>query len=205
MQPGLEGADGDVEDDRRLGIGQPQVVVDDEHGALLGGQAAKASLQLVAHGRLVLGVAKPTPDGGGHVDLHRVTLPGLPCLPIAGVDEQPMEPGVEAVGVADGANVQPGGHERLLDGIGRPVVAPQDQPRGSVQLIERARGQRREGVVVAVPGAKDEVSLHRTPGSLRPTGHVSTMMSRPASESFHLRRNASRLLGRRHPADRGRA
>ena len=79
-----------------------------------------------------------------------------------------MEPGVEAVGVADGANVQPGGHERLLDGIGRPVVAPQDQPRGSMQPIERTRGERREGVVVAVPRAKDEVSLHRTPGSWRP-------------------------------------
>ena len=62
-----------------------------------------------------------------------------PCLPIAGVDEQPMEPGIEAVGVADGADVQPGGHERLLDGIGRQLVAPQDQPRGPVQPVERIR------------------------------------------------------------------
>ena len=57
MQPGLEGAEGDVEDDCRLGIRQPEVVVDDEHGALFGGQATEASLQLVPHGGQVLGVA----------------------------------------------------------------------------------------------------------------------------------------------------
>ena len=83
-----------------------------------------------------------------------------------------MEPGVEAVGVADGADVQPGGRQRLLDGIGRQVVAAQDQSRGSMQPIERTRGERREGVVVAVPGAKDEVSLHRTSGSWRPGGRA---------------------------------
>jgi hypothetical protein len=88
------------------------------------------------------------------------------------MDEQPMEPGIESIGVADRANVQPGGQERLLDGIGRPVVAAQDQPRCSMQLIERIRGERREGVVIAVPGAKDEVSLHRTPGSWRPSGRA---------------------------------
>ena len=71
------------------------------------------------------------------MDLHDLALPDPPGLAIAGVDEQPMEPGVEAVGVADGADVQPGGHQRLLDGIGRPVVAAQDQSRGSMQPIER--------------------------------------------------------------------
>jgi hypothetical protein len=69
------------------------------------------------------------------------------------VDEQPMEPGIESIGVADGANVQPRGHEGLLDGIRRQVVASQDQAGRSVQSIERVRGERREGVVVAVAGA----------------------------------------------------
>lgn len=124
MEAGLEGADGDIEDDGRLGIRQPQIVVDDEHGALLWGQATKATLQLVAHGGSVLGVTVPRRVRHGHRDLHDLALLDPPCFPIAGADEQPMEPGVEAVRVADGANVQPGGQERLLDGIGRPVVAP---------------------------------------------------------------------------------
>ena len=71
---------GDVEDDRRLGIRQPEVVVDDEHGALLRGQATEASLQLVAHRGQVLGVAVPTPVGRGHVDLDDLALLDPPCL-----------------------------------------------------------------------------------------------------------------------------
>ncbi len=182
---------GMIEDYRRLGIGQPEVVVDDEHGALLGGQATEPALQLVAHGGQVLGVAVAGHLGRGHVDLHDPALPDPPGLAIAGVDEQPIEPGVEAVGVPDGADVQPGGHERLLDGIGRQVVAAQDQPRGPMQPIEGTRGKRGEGVMVAVPGPKDEVSLHRTSGSWRPRWPRSPIMSRAASESFHLRVSGS--------------
>ena len=64
--------------------------------------------------------------------------------------------------------VQPGGHERLLDSVGGQLVAAQDEPRGSMEPIEGIRSECREGVMVAVPGAKDEVSLHRTSGSWRP-------------------------------------
>ena len=162
---------------------RPKVMVDDEDGALLGGQATKATLQQVAHRGEVLCVAIPGRFGRGrHVDLHDLAPLASPCLPIAGVDEQPMEPGVESVGVADGADMQPGGNERLLDGIGRQLVASQDQPRGPVQPIERVGGERREGVVVAVAGAKDEVSLHRTSGSWRPRWPPLPIMSRAASD-----------------------
>ena len=78
-----------------------------------------------------------------------------------------MEPGVEAVGIADGADVDPGGRERLLDGIGRAVIASEDQRCRSVQLPERLRGKHGERVGIAVLGAHDEVSLHQTPDSGR--------------------------------------
>ena len=119
MKPGLECADREIEDDCRLGIRQPEVVVDDEHGALFGGQAMKSSLQLVAHRGQLLGIAVAPRVRGGHVDLNDSAMPDPPCLPIASVHEQPMEPGVEAVGVTNGADVQPGGHQRLLDSIRR--------------------------------------------------------------------------------------
>jgi hypothetical protein len=35
--------------------------------------------------------------------------------------------------------VEPRGHERVLNGIGGAVIAPQDQPRRSVQAIDRVR------------------------------------------------------------------
>ena len=78
MQSGLEGADGDLEDHRRLGIRQPEVVVDDEHGALLGGQATKAALQLVTQGGRVLGVAVTAHIRHGHVDLDDLAPLGPP-------------------------------------------------------------------------------------------------------------------------------
>ena len=81
-----------------------------------------------------------------------------------------MEPGVESVGVADRADVEPGRRQRLLDRIGRPVLAAQDQRRRSIQPTERLGGERRERVGIAVPGADDEVSLHRSPGSWRLSG-----------------------------------
>ena len=115
--------------------------MDHEYGALLGGQPTKASGQLVTHGGQLLGVAMPPCVGRGHVDLHDPAPLDPPRLPIAGVDEEPIEPGVETIGVADGADVQPGGRERVLDCIGRPVVASQDQPRRSVQPTERFRGK----------------------------------------------------------------
>ena len=85
-----------------------------------------------------------------------------------------MEPGVESVGIPDGADVQPCGHQGLLDGVGREVVTAQDQSGGPLQPVERIRGERRECVVVAVPGAEDEISLHRTSGSWRPSGRAHT-------------------------------
>ena len=156
-------------------------MVDDEYCALLGRQEAEASLHLVADGRLTLGVAVPSRVGRGHVDLHDLALLDTPCLPIAGVDEQPMEPGVEPVGVANGADVQPSGQERLLNGIGRPVIATQDQACRSMQPIERRRGERREGVVVAVAAVERGLAASDT-RLVAADQPRSPIMSRTASE-----------------------
>jgi hypothetical protein len=59
-----------------------------------------------------------------------------------------------------------------LDGIGRQFIASQDQPGGSVQLIERICGERGEGVVIALPCAKNEVSMHPSSDLWRPGGRT---------------------------------
>ena len=173
-------------------------MVDDEHGSLFGGQPAKATLHLIAHRGSVLGVAVLSRVRRRHVDLDKLALLHPSCLPVAGTDEQPVEPGVETVGVADGTDMQPGRGERFLDGIGRPVVAAQDQPGSSMQPIERTCGERRKGVVVAVPCAQDEVSLHPPPGSRRLMGRL-LILSRAATESFHLRGREDRRIRRGSP------
>jgi len=54
-----------------------------------------------------------------------------------------------------------------------------------MESIERTRGERREGVVVSVPGPDDEVSLHRKPerGGRQPRLPI---MSGAATKSFHF-------------------
>ena len=42
----------------------------------------------------------------------------------AGADQQPMEPGVEAIGVAERGQVTPGPDERVLDGVLGLVARP---------------------------------------------------------------------------------
>ena len=45
-------------------------------------------------------------------------MPALPVgQPIAGTHDEPVQPRVEPVGVAQPADVPPGGDERLLDGV----------------------------------------------------------------------------------------
>jgi hypothetical protein len=116
VQPRLEGADREAQDDRGLGIREPQVVVDDEHGAMLGGQATEAALQLVAQRGLGLHIAASA-VGHRHPDLDELSSPDPSGLPVAGVDEQAVQPRIEAVRVADRPDVQPGCSQRLLDGI----------------------------------------------------------------------------------------
>jgi hypothetical protein len=55
-----------------------------------------------------------------------------------------------------------------------------------VQLSERTRGEHREGVVVAAPGANDEITLHRAPGSWRASWPRSPIKSRAATQTFHI-------------------
>src|SRR4029077_12769651 len=82
-------------------------------------------------------------DVGGQDDLRD----GAPCRPlrlvVAGVDEEAMEtglapgrgtqPAVEPVRVTQPADVAPGGDERVLDGVLRAVLVPDDKARGRGQ------------------------------------------------------------------------
>ena len=60
--------------------------MNDEHGALLGGQALEPALQLVAHRGHVLGIPVAACLRRIDVDLDDPALPDPPGLAIAGVD-----------------------------------------------------------------------------------------------------------------------
>ena len=88
---------------------------------------------------------------------------GGPELRVAGVEEQPVEPGVEAVDVTQGGQVPPASDERLLDGVLRAVGITKDQSGGGVEPGDRGACQHGEGVMIALPRSLHEVPLHVRP------------------------------------------
>ena len=81
----------------------------------------------------------------------------------AGAVEQPVEPGVEAIGAAQCGQVTPGSDERLLDGVLGLVGIAQDEPGGGVQPEDRGACQRGEGVMIAPSRSLHEFLLHHAP------------------------------------------
>ena len=102
----------------------------------------------------------------GDLDLASPAL-GRPELRIAGVEEYPVEPGVEAVDVTQGGQVAPAADERLLDGVLRAIGITKDQPGGGVEPGDRGTCQHGEGVMIALPRSLHEVPLHVRPRLLR--------------------------------------
>ena len=92
----------------------------------------------------------------------------LPGLAMALVDQQPMQPGVKAVGVAESSNVPPGRDKRFLGRIlGRRFVV-EDQPGDDQEATDRDARQLTERVVIAAHRPLHEIPLHRASACARP-------------------------------------
>ena len=109
-------------------------------------------------------------DGGGqilgrladrreHPDLG-VPAALRPRLAVAGVDDEPVEPGVEARGVAQLWQIAPGAKQGLLRGVLGAMVVSKDAVGEAVATVDRGRGERREGVAIASARPFHEVDLH---------------------------------------------
>jgi len=110
METRADGPGWDPEDLRRLVEAEPEVVVHDEDRALIEIEASEAALELIAPGDMGRKVHREV-DPGRRCFRHReridVDLDAPSALvaarfAIAGVDQEPMEPGLEAIGIAQG-------------------------------------------------------------------------------------------------------
>lgn len=70
-------------------------------------------------------------------------------LLVTGIDEEPMEPGAEAVQVAQPREFTPGEEECLLDGVLCPLRIAQDPKRDGVAQITVEVDQFAEGGIIA--------------------------------------------------------
>jgi deazaflavin-dependent oxidoreductase (nitroreductase family) len=92
------------------------------------------------------------------LDLHHASTTA-PSEIEAGVDEEAMNPRVEARRVPETGHVPPRADERVLDGVARELRVAEDQSSGRVQPPDGQVDQAREGVMIAFPRPFDETSL----------------------------------------------
>jgi len=90
-------------------------------------------------------------------------VPATPGLGIADIDEDPVEPRLEAVGVAEGRELLPCLDEGQLDRVLGEVGITQDPVRDEDAAVADDANQGAEGLLVAMPRLFDECSQHSVP------------------------------------------
>jgi hypothetical protein len=106
MHAGLHSPVGDTKANRHFGQPKPEVVVEDQDGALLDGETPKGALELVPLLNVQVLVRPVHGLGGKEPDAVR-PAPATPGLGVAGVGQDPVEPGLEELGVSQGADFAP--------------------------------------------------------------------------------------------------
>ena len=136
--------------------------MEDDHGSQLRFEPEEAALESVAvldHRHLV--------DDRGDRDGRQFDIEPMASEPArlidAGVDQQAMQPGIEAVGIAERGQITPGPDECVLHGVLGLFDIPEHEPRGPIQTGDRGACQLGEGVMIALPRSLHEVSLHHAP------------------------------------------
>jgi hypothetical protein len=132
--------------------------VEDHDRSLLGLQAPEAALELIAireqfHAVLGRGF------GMNHSNLGRQP-PLVPPLVGAGIDDEPVEPGVETIQVAETAKLPPCMHEGFLDCVLGLLAITQDEERDREETVANAGREDLEGLVIAVSRRFHDISLH---------------------------------------------
>jgi succinyl-CoA synthetase beta subunit len=164
MESRLRRSDRDSQDRGDVGQGEIEVVMEDDDSPELGLEPEEAALDLVAVGDSgrVIGRDRAAQRNVVKLDLDPVT-PQSAGLVDARANEESMQPGIEAIRVAERGQIAPGPDERVLHGVGGLFRIPEDQPGGGIQPGDRGACQLGEGVMIAVPRSLHEVSLHHAP------------------------------------------
>lgn len=125
MEARSSGPGGDAEQVGDLDEGQPEVVVQDEDRPLVDRDAPEGALQLVAVGDSRTLVRGRRPGRRQDPDARRPMTRAL-RLVVAGVDQDPMDPGLETVRIAKVRETAPGQDEGVLQSVLRQAGVAQD-------------------------------------------------------------------------------
>jgi hypothetical protein len=139
--------------------GIPLVVREQEDRALVGGQSPEPTLEFVPIGerqhvvRSSGLVDRENPEVGRSAPLARGMIDAF-------VDDEAMEPRVEPVRIAEPAQITPGDHQRVLQGILGPIDVTKNPMRQREQAIHARTNQVDERRLVPALGRLDELAVH---------------------------------------------
>jgi hypothetical protein len=158
MEPRLRCPDGDLQRDGHICEWETHVEVEDEDRSLSGGQSAQSPLELVTVFQL-----------GGAIGLGRFSANdrdfGPPPPAVAGnvgarMQREPVEPGIEPVDIAQGRQIAPRTHQRVLCGILREVSVAEDQAGDGVQPIDGSASEHRERLAISTSSTLHKLGVH---------------------------------------------
>ena len=136
-----------------------EVVVEHEDRPLFGRQPAEPAFQQVpvGHGEQLIGsgrsVDRQDPKVRGSATLAR-------RMGDADVDEEALEPRIEAVRIAEAPKVTPGDHQRVLEGILGPIDVAEDPLGGREEAVLASADQVDVRRPIPVPCRLDEIAVH---------------------------------------------
>jgi hypothetical protein len=159
VQSGPDGPFWDVEGARDLDRIEPQVVAQDQDGALIGLQAAEAAIELVTveDTLCLVGPDRCVDRQGPNVC---IVSPGAAVVLVAVVDEESGQPGLEPIRIAEAGQLTPGDHQRVLDRVLGSFVVSQDPSRDPEQPVTAGTSQDGERIPVTALGCDDKLRIH---------------------------------------------
>ena len=158
MEPGLDRADGSSQGHGDIGERKPDVIVEDDDRSIAIVEPSQDLADEFAIGQGGVRIGRGGPFHKGDLHFYWTPAPATRLVE-AGVDGQPVQPGLEAVRVAQAADVAPRPDETILDSVLGELGVAQDEAGGRVQLHEQPFDERGEGIMVARLCPFDECAL----------------------------------------------
>ena len=169
MEAGTDRPRGNSKELGDLGRLVANEVAEDQDRALVRLEPPEAAIELIS-----IGDAQQLVRRGRIVDREHVQVRDPLALPTgfgdADVGEEPVDPRVEPVRIAEARQVTPGDHQRFLQGILGPVDVTQDPMGDREEAAASKADQVDECRLIASLGRHDEIAIHRLLPGLAPVG-----------------------------------
>ena len=160
VETGTDGSRGEVEECRDLAGLVAHVVAEHQDRPFARAEAPESTVELVAlrDPKEFVGRWRIVERQEAEVRCHPPFPPGLGN---ADVREESVDPGVEAVRIAEVPQITPGDHQRVLQGILGPIDIPEDPMRDREEAVTTRAHQVDERRLVTALSRFDEVAIHR--------------------------------------------